>query len=137
MVFPQIVYYKRNLVFMKNFYHRIVVVSVSTVLGFSLSSHEKAKAATLTLAPTIHFNVVNYSEGRYSEDIDDYLFEFDEEGDIVIIDELSSAFGKEGIRRDTVYESRLFIEFNIDTFSFVPNENINRVILQSYFSFVG
>jgi hypothetical protein len=44
----------------------------------------------------------------------------------------NSSFGK--IRSA---EDRLFAEFNIDSFSSVPNEYINRVLLQTQLSFVG
>jgi len=122
---------------MNNLYHKIAVASLCTLLDFALGSYKEAKAVTLTLAPTIHFNVLDFSEERYDYVTDSSFPELDGVGDLVFMDNLSSSFGKEGIGRNEIVESRLFIEFNIDTFSFVPNEDINRVLLQSYFSFVG
>jgi hypothetical protein len=128
---------KGNLVFMKNLYHKIAVASVYTALGFALGADKEVKAATFNLAPTIRFEVIDISERRYNYATETFFDELDEVGDFVNIYEFSSYFGKERIGQEGIAESRLFMEFNIDTFSFLPNEDINRVLLQSYFSFVG
>jgi hypothetical protein len=121
---------KGNLLFMKNLYHKIAVASVCTALGFALGSNKEASAATFTLPPTINFQVIDYSQwmrtpippGGYEGNI---FYGGDGVGDTVWMEDYSY-FGK--IREA---EGRLFAEFNIDSFSFVPNEDINRVLLQT------
>jgi len=52
---------KGNLVFMSNLYYKVVVASVCTALGFALGANEEAKAATITLPPTMTFGVLDCS----------------------------------------------------------------------------
>jgi hypothetical protein len=131
MCFPaQLFTIKRNLVFMNNLYNKVAVASVCTVLGFALSSHEEAKAVTLTLAPTINFEVLDYSNRVGNEDDDDYTYEYDGVGDSVRMED-NSYFGK--VR---VAEGRLFAEFNIDSFSSI-HEDITRVLLQTQIGYLG
>jgi hypothetical protein len=105
---------KRNLVIMNNLYHKISVASVCTALIFTLGANKEAKAATL--APTINFEVLDYSN--------------DGVGDSVRMED-NSYFGK--VR---VVEGRLFTEFKIESFSFIPN-NITRVFLQTQIGYLG
>jgi hypothetical protein len=42
---------------MNNLYHKVAVASVCTALGFALGANKEAKAATITLTPTIQFGV--------------------------------------------------------------------------------
>ena len=46
---------------MNNLYHKVAVASACTALGFALGGSEEAKAATFTFAPTITFEVIDYS----------------------------------------------------------------------------
>jgi hypothetical protein len=115
---------------MKNLYHKIAVASVCTALGFALGANKEAKAATFTLAPTINFEVLDYSNRIGNENDDDYTYEYDGIGDSVRMED-NSYFGK--VR---VVEGRLFTEFNIDSFSFRPND-INRVLLQTQIGYLG
>jgi hypothetical protein len=101
---------------MNNLYHKIAVASVCTALGFALRANKEAKAATITLEPAINFEVLDYSN--------------DGVGDSVRMED-SSYFGK--VR---VVEGRLFTEFNIDSFSFIPND-ITRVFLQTQIGYLG
>jgi hypothetical protein len=100
---------------MNNLYHKIAVTSVCTALGFAFGANKEARAATFTLAPTINFEVLDYSK--------------DGVGDSVRMED-NSYFGK--VR---VAEGRLFAEFNIDSFS--PNEDITRVFLQTQIGYLG
>jgi hypothetical protein len=83
---------------------------------FCCGSKEEVKAATITLAPTINFEVLDYSN--------------DGVGDSVRMED-NSYFGK--VR---VVEGRLFTEFKIESFSFIPN-NITRVFLQTQIGYLG
>jgi len=107
---------KGNLVVMNNLYHKIAFVSVCTALGFALGANEEVKAATLTLPPTINFEVLDYSN--------------DGVGDSVRMED-NSYLGKVRIG-----EGRLFTEFNIDSFSFISND-ITRVFLQTQIGYLG
>ena len=111
---------------MNNLYHKVAVASVCTALGFALGANEEAYSATFTLAPTINFEVIDYSEWR-DRGFEDYVYDGDGVGDWVRMEDYSF-FGD--IREA---EGRLFAEFNIDSFSSVPNEDINRVLLQTQF----
>jgi len=101
---------------MNNLYHKIAVASVCTALGFALGANKEAKAATITLEPAINFEVLDYSN--------------DGVPDSVRMDD-NSYFGK--VR---VVEGRLFTEFNIDSFSFIPND-ITSVFLQTQIGYLG
>jgi hypothetical protein len=116
---------------MKNLYHKIAVASVCTALGFALGANKEAKAATITLEPAINFEVLDYSKRVWNENDDDYTYEYDGVGDSVRMED-NSYFGK--VR---VAEGRLFAEFNIDSFSSIPNEDINRVLLQTQIGYLG
>ncbi len=113
---------------MKNLYHKIAVASVCTALGLALGANEEAYSATFTLPPTINFEVINYGE-RVGTEEGYYFYEFDEVGDWVRMEDYS-LFAK-----ISYVEARLFAEFNIDSFSSVPNEDINRVLLQTQLFF--
>jgi len=116
---------------MNNLYRKVAVASVCTALGFALGANKEASAATFILAPTINFEVIDYSERVWYEGDDYYTYEYDGVGDSVRMWD-NSSFGK--IR---AAEGRLFAEFNIDSFSSVPNELISRVLFQTQLSFVG
>jgi hypothetical protein len=112
---------------MNNLYHKIAVASVCTALGFALGANEEAYSATFTLAPNINFEVIDYIYRVGKGDYFDY--ESDGVGDWVRMEDYS-LFAK------TRYaEARLFAEFNIDSFSSVPNADINRVLLQTQLFF--
>jgi len=100
---------------MNNLYHKIAVASVCTALDFALGANTEVKAATLSLNPTINFEVLDYSNDGVPDSVSM---------------EDNSYFGK--VR---VVEGRLFTEFNID-FSF-PNEDITSVFLQTQIGYLG
>jgi len=112
---------------MNNLYHKVAVASVCTALGFALGANKEASAAAFTLAPTINFQVIDDGIWGGDENSPYPHYQFDGVGDRVRMEDYSF-FGK---LREA--EGRLFAEFNIDSFSFVPNEDINRVLLQTQY----
>jgi hypothetical protein len=120
---------KGNLVFMKNLYHKIAVASVCTALGFALGASEEAYSATFTLAPTINFGVMDYGywgAGEENENTTSPYYPRDGVGDSFWMEEY---YFSVGILR--AVEVRHFAEFNIDSFSSVPNADISRVLFQT------
>lgn len=111
---------KGNLVVMNNLYHKVAVASVCTSLGFVLGASPEAKAASVTFAPTITFEVIDLE--------DQYYFggpgRFDGLGDVVFPGNFDT------VVRGTVGEAAEFAEFNIGSFSFAPN-TITRAIFQA------
>src|SRR4028118_1657078 len=120
---------KGNLVFMKNLYHKIAVVSVCTALGFALGANKEASAATFTFPPTINFTVIDDGCGDPGDETSPY-YPRDGVGDRFW--ENDFVFGK--VRE---VELRVLTEFNIDSFSSVPSADISRVLLQTQLSFAG
>jgi len=116
---------------MNNLYRKVAVASVCTALGFALGANKEASAATFTLPPTINFQAIDYGIRRWDENSPFPYYYFDGGGDTVFMTG-NSFFGK--IR---VAEGRLLVEFNIDSFSFVPTQEIRRVLFQTQLSFVG
>ena len=102
---------------MKNLYHKVAVASVCTALGFALGASEEAYSATFTLAPTITFEVIDSS--TY------FGTSFDGLGDVVFPGNFNT------VVRGTIGESAEFAEFNIDSFSLVPNKVISSAIFQA------
>ena len=99
---------------MKNLYHKVAVASVCTALGFALAGNEEAKAVSITLQPTITFGVLDVNDGGNS---------FDGSGDeLVPADVAITLKGTEG-------EARQFTEFDIGSFSQIPN--ISSAIFQA------
>jgi len=113
---------QKNLVFMNNLYHRVAVASVCTALGFALGANKEAKAATITLTPTIQFGV-NTRLIRFSSPISELSPEYD----IVF-----SNAGRDGGRLRT----RL-AEFNISSFFLAPNTIIRSAVFQDKISSFG
>jgi hypothetical protein len=107
---------------MKSHYHKIAVASVCTALGFALGANKEAKAATITLTPTIQFGV-NTTVIRYSFPISELSPEYD----IVF-----SNTGRDG----GLLKSRL-AEFNISSFFFAPNTIIRSAVFQDKISSFG
>ncbi len=101
---------------MNNLYHRFAVASVGIGLSFALGANKEAKAATLTLEPAINFEVLDYSKDGVADSVrmEDNFY-----------------FGKV-----KVVEGRLFTEFNINSFSFTPND-ITSVFLQTQIGYLG
>jgi hypothetical protein len=100
---------------MNNLYHKVAVASVCTALGFALVANEEAKAATITLPSTINFGVLDYNDGGNSF--------FDGLGDEVLPANIPVTLkGTEG-------EAAQFAEFNIGSFSQLPN--ISSAIFQA------
>jgi hypothetical protein len=120
---------KGNLVFMNNLYHKVAVASVCTALGFALGASEKAYSATFTLAPTINFTVIDDGEWGWWNEVY-YGYHFDGVGDRFW--ENNFVFGQ--VRE---VELSVLTEFNIDSFSSVPNADISRVLFQTQLSFAG
>jgi hypothetical protein len=92
---------------MKNLYHKVAVASVCTALGFALVANEEAKAATISLPSTINFGVLDVNDGGNS---------FDGIGDEV----LPAGFPPT-VLNGTQGEAAQFAEFNIGSFSQIPN----------------
>ena len=107
---------------MNNLYHKVAVASVCTALSFAVGANKEASAATFNLAPTINFEVLDYSN-------DGVDYSNDGVGDSVRMED-NSYFGK-----IKAVEGRLFTEFNINSFS--PNEDITRVLLQTQIGYLG
>jgi hypothetical protein len=112
---------KGNLVFMNNLYHKVAVASVCTALGFALGANKEAKAATLSLEPTITFSVL---------DFDGSLAVY---GGPSLFDGLGDQVRKGDFHylvRGSYGEGAGFAEFNIGSFSVAPNTFINSAIFQ-------
>jgi hypothetical protein len=92
---------------MNNLYHKVAVASVCTALGFALVANEEAKAATITLPSTINFGVLDVNNGDNSF--------FDGVGDEVLPANVPITL------KGTQGEARQFAEFNIGSFSQLPN----------------
>jgi hypothetical protein len=108
---------KGNLVFMNDFYYRVTVATVCTALGFVLGANKEAKAATITLTPTIQFGVhttFNRLNSRRSE--------------------LSSSYDRVSSGLDI--RTRL-AEFNISSFFVAPNTIISSAVFQDKISSIG
>ena len=92
---------------MNNLYHKVAVASVCTALGFALVANEEAKAATLSLPSTINFGVLDVNDGGNS---------FDGVGDEVLPPGFPPL-----VLKGTQGEAAQFAEFNIGSFSQIPN----------------
>ena len=104
---------------MNNLYHKVAVASICTALGFALGVNEEAKAATVSLPSTINFGVLDVNEGANS---------FDGVGDEIL------PAGFSVVLKGTEGEAAQFAEFNIGSFSQIPN--ISSAIFQAeIFSF--
>jgi len=91
---------------MNNLYHKVAVASVCTALGFALGANQEAKAVSITLQPTTTFGVLDVNDGVNS---------FDGIGDEVLPAELPI------VLKGTQGEAAQFAEFNIGSFSQIPN----------------
>jgi hypothetical protein len=109
---------KGNLVFMNTLYHKVAVASVCTALGFALGANKEAKAATFTLSSTITSEILDVGLKA------DYLAPLDGLGDTVFPETESIR-----VARDII-EIALLSEFNIASFSSVPNTVISSAVLQ-------
>jgi len=107
---------------MNTFYPKVAVISVCTILGFTLGASPQAKAATFTLAPTITFEVAD-REVNYTSGIN--VFKYDGLGDIIHpeIEYMAVAKGK-------FSDSAQATEFNIGSSSLGTNKVISNAILQ-------
>ena len=101
---------------MNNLYHKVAAASVCTALSFVLGANKEAKAATITLTPTVQFGVktiFNRLNFRRSE--------------------LSSPdrvlYGRDITTR--------LAEFNISSFFLAPNTIISSAVFQEKISSVG
>jgi len=112
---------------MNNLYRKVAVASVCTALGFALGASEEAYSATFTLAPTINFTVIDDGIWGGTEDYPNLPYHFDGVGDRFWENVFWFAQARE-------VELRLLAEFNIDSFSSVPNADISRVLLQTQLS---
>jgi PEP-CTERM putative exosortase interaction domain len=101
---------------MNNLYHKVAVASVCTALGFALGANQEAKAATITLPSAINFGVLDANYDGNS---------FDGLGDEVLPANLPITLkGTEG-------EAAQLAEFNIGSFSQLPNTVISSAIFQA------
>jgi len=111
--------------FISKLYHKIAVASVCTALGFVLKASSEAKVATFTLEPMITFGVVEWGYPAWNEEEYYLYYNFDGIGDLVLNDDQNS-FGRV---RDV--DLAHFAEFNIDSFSLLPNKVIRSVFLET------
>jgi hypothetical protein len=107
---------------MNNFYHKIAVTSVYTILGFALGASPQAKAATFTLAPTITFQVAD-REVNYTSGVN--VFKYDGLGDVIF-----SEIDYMAVAKGTFSDSAQATEFNIGSSSLGTNKVISNAILQ-------
>ncbi len=115
---------------MNNLYRKVAVASVCTALGFALGANKEASAATFTLAPTINFGVID--DGYWDpgdENTSSPYYPRDGVGDRFWMEEYYFSVGILW-----AVEVRHLAEFNIDSFSSVPNADISRVLLQTQLS---
>jgi hypothetical protein len=120
-LFREVIQYKKSLVFMNNLYHKVAVASVCIALGFGLGANKEAKAATLSLEPTITFSVL---------DFDGSLTVY---GGSTLFDGLGDQLRKGDFHylvKGLYGEGAGFAEFNIGSFSVAPNSFINSAIFQ-------
>jgi len=111
---------------MNTFYPKVAVASICTALGLALGVSPEVKAASFTLEPTTTFEVIDYSKRVLTED--GYVYEYDGIGDSVrIIDYFLVARVREA-------EGARFAEFNIDSFSLLPNKIIRSVLFETQIS---
>jgi len=105
---------------MKNLYHKVAVVSVCTTLSFVLGASEEAKAATITVPPTIQFGVQT-------------RFRFDPVGGVPT--KLSSYpdIVEYAPVQSGGWQQR-FAEFNISSFFMAPNTIIKSAVFQDKLS---
>jgi hypothetical protein len=101
---------KGNLAFMNNLYLKLTVASACTVLNFARGANTEAKAATLSLDPTITSEIVD--------------FDLDGLGDTIY-----SEIATISVAKGTA-ELALLTEFNIGSFSFAPKTATNTAVLQ-------
>jgi hypothetical protein len=122
--FPnQIIYYKRNSVFMNNFYHKVAVASVCTALTFTLGTNQEVKAATFFL-PDIQFRV----EGNVYNGVGENLVE-NGGPDFYAVQKLGDFNGP-----TSPIERRAFSEYNLSKLSLLPpNTMIKHAYLELFF----
>ncbi len=101
---------------MNNLYYKVAVVSVGTAIGFALGASPEAKAASFTFAPTVTFEVIDFSYFGNS---------FDGLGDEVFPRNFDT------VVKGTLGEAAEFAEFNIGSFSLAPNTVISSAVLQA------
>jgi hypothetical protein len=107
---------------MNKLYPKVAIISVCTILGFTLGASPQAKAATFTLAPTITFEVAD-REVNYTSGIN--VSKYDGLGD-TIFSEISPI----AVAKGTFSDSAQATEFNIGSFSLGTNKVIGKAILQ-------
>jgi hypothetical protein len=100
---------------MTNLYRKVAVASVCTALSFVLGANKEAKAATITLTPTVQFGVkTRYDRLNFKSS------------------ELSSQYDRVSSGPGSI-ETRL-AEFNISSFFLAPNTIIKSAIFQDKLS---
>jgi hypothetical protein len=118
---------------MNNLYRKVAVASVCTALGFALGANKEASAATFTLAPTISFQVIDDGYGDPGDENTSPYYPRDGVGDRFWMQDSNNFF----VGKVRPVELRLLTEFNIDSFSSVPNADISRVLFQTQLYFAG
>ena len=103
---------------MNNLYRKVAVTSVCAALGFVLGASEEAKAATITVPPTIQFGVT-----RRFNTFGDTSPKLSSESDRVTL----------AIAQSGGSDQRL-AEFNISSFFIAPNAIIKSAVFQDKFS---
>ena len=112
---------KRNLGFMNTLSHKAAVAFLCTTLGFVLGASEEAKAATITVPPTIQFGI-STKNNPFGP---------------AFPPELSSQFDRVGYAPvPSGGSDQRFAEFNISSFFIAPNTIIKSAVFQDKFSSV-
>ena len=104
---------------MNPLYQKVAFASVCTALGFVLVANKEAKAAVLTLTPTISFFVGDKNQ----DGLGDYLY-----GDVPLSVGIKDERWPRNNREDEEYKA--FYEFNIANLSLPPNTAISSAIFQ-------
>ena len=110
---------------MNNLYHKVVVVSVCTALGFALGANEEAKAVSFTFSPTLTFEVIDVDESNYL-----YTHIYDGLGDLLFPGNFDVVYSQTKYIEGG-HETAAFAEFNIGNFSVATNTFINNAIFQA------
>ena len=110
---------KRNLGFMNTLSHKAAVAFLCTTLGFVLGASEEAKAATITVPPTIQFGI-STKNNPFGP---------------AFPPELSSQFDRVGYAPvPSGGSDQRFAEFNMSSFFIAPNTIIKSAVFQDKLS---
>jgi hypothetical protein len=118
---------------MNNFYLKLTVASICTVLGFALGANIEAKAATFTLTATEFLVEDIYTPNGYGTDgLGDGLLNNRYDNEFIQTEEgYPSIVRFPSVGKILNRERRAFYEFNIGNLSLAPNTVISSAIFQA------